>query len=273
MPGTVKVSCDEFTSRNNFYSGPSVKPYALKTPGGLLLLFINQDPVRNEKCTVTLPAGKAFDLVTLRELTGPAVFDLEPGGAACVYCGDDAGELESAFASRFRAERARYLLRADLAAGFGVKTVDPDTFRTVPILKGLRALLKEQQELEKRLASGKTGQLLADLEATRRILDDIEFRLCCALDIVVTDEMRKNTKRYARWSPHPDKNFEKIRNDLAADFAGFYRISDAVETGGGAKAAEGIGKLRKKVEKDAAAARAWLANHPNKNLIDDPYGD
>lgn len=85
--------------------------------------------------------------------------------------------------------------------------------------------------------------------------------------------MRKNTKRYARWTPHPDKNFEKIRNDLAADFAGFYKISDAVETGGGAKAAGGIGKPRKKVEKDAAAARAWLANHPNKNLIDDPYGD
>lgn len=85
--------------------------------------------------------------------------------------------------------------------------------------------------------------------------------------------MRKNTKRYARWSPHQDMNFEKIRNNLAADFARFYSISDAVETGGGTKAAEGITRLRRKVEKDAAAARAWLASHPQKELIDDPYGD
>ena len=38
-------------------------------------------------------------------------------------------------------------------------------------------------------------------------------------------------------------------------------------------AAEGITRLRQKVEKDAAAARSWLANHPRKDLIDDPYGD
>ena len=45
------------------------------------------------------------------------------------------------------------------------------------------------------------------------------------------------------------------------------------EKGGRTPAAEGITQLRQKVEKDAAAARSWLANHPRKDLIDDPYGD
>ena len=44
------------------------------------------------------------------------------------------------------------------------------------------------------------------------------------------------------------------------------------EKGGRNSAAEGITRLRRKVEKDAAA-RAWPATHPRKDLIDDPYGD
>ena len=37
-------------------------------------------------------------------------------------------------------------------------------------------------------------------------------------------------------------------------------------------AAEGITRLRQKVEK-GAAARSWLANHPRKDLIDALLGD
>ena len=270
LPAGMTVKCNEFTSYNKFYSGPAVKPYAIKTPGGMLFVIVNQNPVKSEKCQITLPGGKGFDLVKLNEVKSSAVLELLPGDAAYIYCGKGGKELDAAFKSRFRAERARYLLRADIAAGFGVKTVDPDTFKKLPALKALQALLKEQSDLEKRLAASKAGKLLADIESTRQTLDKIEFRLCCALDIAVTPEMRKATRRYGRFVPHPDKKFQSIRMRLAKAFAAFYALSDAVDNGGGYKAASGISKVKADAESAAQDAHAWLDNHPEKALIDDP---
>ena len=242
----------------------------MKCAQGTLFVIINQNPVKNEKCQVTLPGPKAFDMVKLVEMKKEFSLDLAPGDAAYIYCGKDFKELDSSFNSRFRAERARYLLRADIAAGFGIKAVDPDTFRKLPPLQAVKALLKEQCALEKKLASGEAGKILADIEETRQTLDKIEFRLCCALDIVVPPEMRNATKRYARFVPHPDKNFQAIRMELARAFANFYALSDKVETGGGFKAAAGLQKVKADALKAAAAAHKWLDNHPRRNEIDDP---
>ena len=45
---------------------------------------------------------------------------LKSGDAAYIYCGNSLAELAPSFNSRFRAERARYLLQADIANGFGI---------------------------------------------------------------------------------------------------------------------------------------------------------
>jgi hypothetical protein len=266
----VKVSCADFTSYNKFYSGPAVKAYALKTAQGMLFIIINQNPVKNEKCQVTLPGPKAFDMVNVTPVSNRLSLDLAPGDAAYIYCGKEFKELDSSFKSRFRAERARYLLRSDMAAGFGIKAVDPDSFRKLPPLQAVKALLKEQALLEKKLASGKVGKILSDLEETRQALDKIEFRLCCALELTVTPDMRKATKRYARFAPHPDKKFQAIRMDLAKAFAHFYALADKVETGGGFKAAAGLEKVKADALKAAREAGNWLDNHPRRNEIDDP---
>ena len=50
----------------------------------------------------------------------------------------------------------------------GIKAVDPDSFRKLPPLQAVKALLKEQALLEKKLASGKVGKILSDLEETRQ---------------------------------------------------------------------------------------------------------
>ena len=211
LPASVKVSCADFTSYNKFYSGPAVKAYALKTAQGTLFVIINQNPVKNEKCQVTLPGPKAFDMVNVTPVSNRLSLDLAPGDAAYIYCGKEFKELDSSFKSRFRAERARYLLRADIAAGFGIKAVDPDTFKKLPPLQALKALFKEQAALEKKLSSGQVGKILADIEETRKTLDNIEYRLCCALELTVTPEMRKATPRYGRFVAHPDKKFQAIR--------------------------------------------------------------
>jgi hypothetical protein len=270
LPKNFKIECAEFTSYNKFYSGPAVKAYALKAEQGTLFVIINQNPVKNEKCKVTLPGPKAFDMVKAAPVPLQLALDLAPGDGAYIYCGKDLKELDSSFASRFRAERARYLLRSDIAVGFGIKAADPDTFKKLPPLQALKALFKEQALLEKKLASGEVGKILADLEETRQTLDKIEFRLCCALELTVTPEMRKATKRYARYAPHPDKKFQAIRMDLAKAFAHFYALADKVETGGGFKAAANLKQVKAAALKAARDAHNWLDNHPRRNEIDDP---
>ena len=270
LPKNFKIECAEFTSYNKFYSGPAVKAYALKAEQGTLFVIINQNPVKNEKCKVTLPGPKAFDMVKAAPVPLQLALDLAPGDGAYIYCGKDFKELDTSFASRFRAERARYLLRSDIAVGFGIKATDPDTFKKLPPLQALKALFKEQALLEKKLASGEVGKILADLEETRQTLDKIEFRLCCALELTVTPEMRKATKRYARYVPHPDKKFQTIRMDLAKAFAHFYALADKVETGGGFKAAAGLKKVKADALKAAREAHNWLDAHPRRNEIDDP---
>ena len=270
LPASVKVSCADFTSYNKFYSGPAVKAYALKTAQGMLFVIINQNPVKNEKCQVTLPGPKAFDMVNVTPVSNRLSLDLAPGDAAYIYCGKEFKELDSSFKSRFRAERARYLLRADIAAGFGIKAVNPDTFKKLPPLQALKALFKEQTALEKKLSSGQVGKILADIEETRKTLDNIEYRLCCALELTVTPEMRKATPRYGRFVAHPDKNFQAIRMDLAKAFANFYAMSDKVEIGGGFKAAAALNKVKADALKAAREAHAWLDAHPRRKEIDDP---
>ena len=194
------------------------------------------------------------------------------GGALYFGCGLSQKQLDEVFSSRFRAERARYLLLAEKAQGAKMAAVDPDSFKKNPPQKALALLLDEYGKLQSRLDKTPLGKVMKEMEALQAKMDAMEFRLCCALELVVTPAMRKNTRRYVRWVAHPDKKYEQLRQRFAAVFARFYRIQDAIWEGKGVGNAEKeLPAIRKEAESVIAGLNAWLDNHPEKASIDDPY--
>ena len=110
LPDSVRVQCRDYQSSNKYYQGPVIKCYALKSPQGLVVIAVNQNPEGAESGTLILPEGNKFDFSGLAAFTGCSVkLDLAPGDAAYFYCGDDFRELDAALYNRFKAERARYL--------------------------------------------------------------------------------------------------------------------------------------------------------------------
>lgn len=150
--------------------------------------------------------------------------------------------------------------------------MDPDRFAALPPLQAVRKIIAAGRELRQKIDSEPLGRVLRELQTMKKSLDDIDFRLACALDLAVTPDMRKRTRRYARWADHPDRNFNQLRSRLAAVFADFYRLSDAVDEGkGSAAAARELPQLRKRLDSTVSAVRQWLDRHPGRNKIDDPY--
>ena len=273
LPDSVRIRCGDYQSANKYYQGPAIKCYALKSPGGLIVMAVNQNPEGVESGTLTLPEGKKFDFSGLTAFSDSSVkLDLAPGDAACFYCGNDFRELDAALYNRFKAERARYRILAQRAAGDKIPVADPDQFAGLPPLQAVRKIIAAQQELRERIDSEPLGRVLREMQAMKKSLDDIDFRLACALDLAVTPEMRERTRRHARWIDHPDRNFNQLRSRLAAVFADFYRLSDAIDEGKGSAAVAGeLPQLKERLDSTVSAVQQWLDSHPDRDKIDDPY--
>ena len=271
LPAGTSVDCGTFRSSNRFYDGPAIRLFALKTPKGSLILAVNQNPDAAAKGVLTLPEGPNFDLTSLSEVTGRKMaLELAPGDAVYIYHGGDAGELDAAFRSRFQAEHARYLILAQQAEGDKIPVEDPEKFRPLPPRQALEKLLAAYADLQKRIEAAPLGKVLAEMDRIQRGLDETDFLLCCALEAVVTPEMRKNTKRYDRWCAHPDPEFTRLREELVSVMADYYRLRDGIEEGkGSAAAAAALPELKKRADKVVPAIRAWVRKQPGK--IHDPY--
>ena len=268
----VVVTCSNFTSKNKFYSGPAVKAYQLKTPNGKLYMIINQNPYSKEKCTVSLPEKSAFDMVNLVNVNPKNItLTLKSGDAAYIYCGNSLAELAPSFNSRFRAERARYLLQADIANGFGIKTIDPDKIVAKTSLDKVKLLLAQYAKLENLMTKGAAGAALKTLNDIKEIVNKIDFRLSCAWELAVPESLHKATKRYKRYGQHPDAKFQEMKNRLTRAFADYFAMTDAVENGGGFKAVKNINELKTRISQAANDVENWIQNHPEKAIIDDPY--
>ena len=268
----VVVNCKNFVSKNKFYEGPAVKAYQLKTPNGKLYMVVNQNPYDVEKCIVSLPEKNAFDMINLKNVNPKNLaLTLKAGDAAYIYCGNNLNELEPSFKSRFRAERARYLLKADIANGFGIKVANPDKIAGKNSLEKTRNLIALYQKLEKDMTVGKAGAAIKTLEEIKNMVNDIDFKLTCAWELAVPEKLYKSTKRYARYGKHPDAKFQAMKERLVSAFADYFAMTDAVENGAGFKAVEKIDSLKQRVASAAKDIENWIKNHPDKHLIDDPF--
>ena len=268
----VKLTCGNFTSKNKFYEGKAVKAYQLKTPNGTLYMVINQNPYGVEKCTVSLPEKTAFDMLSLNYINPKNIsLTLKSGDAAYIYCGKNLNELEPSFKSRFKAERGRYLLKSDIAKGFGIRVINPDKIAGKTTLAKTKALLAEYAKLEKDMTKGPAGLTIKTLEEIKNIVNDIDFKLTCAWELAVPEKLYKSTKRYARYGKHPDAKFQAMKERLLVAFADYFTMTDAVESGAGFKATAKINDLKSRVSSAAKEIENWINNHPQKHLIDDPF--
>ncbi len=271
LPDNASISCGEYKSPNGYYQGSAVKLFAQRLPAGMLFLAVNQNPYGVEKATIYLP-GNVFDLTALASAKNKIELTLASGDAAYFVCDASEEELQAVFQSRFRAEAARYVLLADRAKGAGIPTADLEALRKMPPAKALESLFAEFAKLEAAIQASPLGKTLAEMQEIRSALDEIDFRLGTARKLVVTEEMKQNTKLYARWVPHPDAKYEAIRNRLVRAFGEFYRITDLIDTGTFTpELAAAVTALVPQAREAAQEAHAWLDNHPDKAMIDDPY--
>ena len=272
LPKNVKVNCRSFVSKNKFYDGPAVKAYCLKTPNGKLYMIVNQNPYGYEKCSVSLPETSAFDMINLISVNPKNMaLNLKPGDATYIYCGKDFKELAPSFRSRFNGERARYLLKSDIAKGFGIKVIDPDKIAGKTILDKTKQLLKEYANLEKAMTKGAAGKALKSLDDIKIMVNDIDFKLSCAWELAVPESLLKATKRYGRFGKHPDPKFQEIKTRLTRAFADYFAMTDAVENGGGFKALKNVEELKRRMHTAVKDVEQWIDKHPEKAIIDDPY--
>ena len=271
VPAGVRIDCGKYRSENRFYDGSAIRLFSLKTPKGQLILAVNQNPDGTEKGSLTLPAGKNFNLSALAEVKGEKIdLMLLPGDAVYIYNGQDLSELDAAFRSRFLAEHARYLILAEQAAGDKIPVSDPDRLKSLPPRQALEKLFGDYRDLQRKIAKAPLGQVLREMDAIQREIDETDFLLCCALELTVTPEMRKKTPRYTRWCAHPDPEFNRLREELAALMADYYRLRDGIEEGKGSAAAQKeLPELKKRAQQVIPAVQAWVRKHPVK--IHDPY--
>ena len=271
LPQGISVECRQFRSGNRFYAGPAIRLFALKTPEGMLILAVNQNPDGTETGELTLPEGEHFNLSALSDVRGQRLnLKLAPGDAVYIYSGPKGPELDSAFRSRYQAELSRYLLLAQQAAGDRIPVLNVNRRNQPSPRQALEKLLFDFSALRKRVEASPQGQVIRELNRIRRGIDATDFLLCRALEAAVTPDMRKNTKRNARWCAHPDPEFNRLRDELAALMADYYRIRDGLEEGwGSAAAAKALPDLRKRAERIIPAVWAWVRKQPVK--IDNPF--
>ena len=271
LPPGVSVQCRQFRSANRFYDGPAIRLFALKTPEGMLILAVNQNPDETETGDLSLPEGDHFNLSALSDIRGQMLhLKLAPGDAVYIYSGPKGPELDSAFRSRYQAERSRYLLLAQQAAGDRIPVLNVNRRNQLSPRQALEKMLFDFSALRKRVEASPQGQVIRELNRIRRGIDATDFLLCRALEAAVTPDMRKNTKRYARWCAHPDPEFNRLREELAALMADYYRIRDGLEEGqGSAAAAKALPDLRKRADRIIPAIWAWVRKQPV--TIDNPF--
>ena len=271
LPEGISVQCRQFRSANRFYAGPAIRLFALKTPDGMLILAVNQNPYGTETGELSLPEGDHFNLSALSDIRGQRLhLKLAPGDAVYIYNGPKGPELDSAFRSRYQAELSRYLLLAQQAAGDRIPVLNVNRRNQLSPRQALEKLLFDFSALRKRVEASPQGQVIRELNRIRRGIDETDFLLCRALEAAVTPEMRKNTKRYARWCAHPEPEFNRLREDLAALMADYYRIRDELEEGrGSAAAAKALPDLKKRAARIIPAVWAWVRKQPIK--IDNPF--
>ncbi len=271
LPAGAAIQSRDYTSKGNFYSGAAVRLFALQAPKGTVFAVINQNVEAPEKATVTLPKGKLYDLIALKELSSNQItLTLQPGSAAYFYCGKTLDGAAPALRGRFAAERRRYLLLADSVKGHNISSIDPDSLAKLPPHQAVTKLVAEYAALEKRIAATPIGKLKAQIAKTREVLEKIEFRLCRAMEVAVPKEVSQKTGRYARFAPHPDKEFMALRTELAAAYADFYAISDQVDEGIAVNA-DAVNKMCSRLESAAAKMHTYLDKY--KDRIDDPYAN
>lgn len=273
VPPGCRIECGRFSDPAGFYQGDAIRLFALKTPEGTLLTAINQNPRGEERGILHLPKTAAWDFTGLDKLQGSRVeLNLPPGGCRYIYLGSSDNEIDGVFQSRFRREAVRYRIAAQRAVGNGIPVVNPDQFASLPGRAALRQLETEQRELERRIAASPLGEVLRNLEAARSDLDRIEFKLCFALEIMTTPEMRRETPRYQRFVRHPDPEINAIREKLLEDFRRFYSLSDRIDAGEPARPlTNASAALASEVRKDCAAAEKLLVERGRKIPVDDPF--
>ena len=158
------------------------------------------------------------------------------------------------------------------------RPIVPVELKIVGILKhlnterqsSLETLLADYAALKQQIGQAPLGAVLREMDAIQKQLDETDFLLACALESTVTPEMRKKTPRYQRWCAHPDPEFNRLREELAALMADYYRLRDGIEEGKGSAAAQKeLPELKKRVEQVIPAIQAWVRKHPEK--IHDPY--
>ena len=271
LPQGTSVQCRQFRSGNRLYNGPAIRLFALKTPEGMLLLAVNQNPYGTETGELFLPEGDHFNLSALSDVRGKRLnLKLVPGDAVYIYSGPKGPELDSAFRSRYQAELSRYLLLAQQAAGDRIPVLNVNRRNQPSPRQALEKLLFDFSALRKRVEASPQGQVIRELNRIRRGIDATDFLLCRALEAAVTPDMRKKTRRYARWCAHPDPEFNRLRDELAALMADYYRIRDGLEEGrGSAAAAKALPDLRKRADRIIPAVWAWVRKQPAK--IDNPF--
>ena len=268
LPAGAEVTCGEYRSQNHYYAGKAIRLFALKHPWGMIYMAVNQNPYGREKGILQLPQA-GFDLNLLCPVGKRIALDLAPGDCKAVFTGAKEA-LDVSFRSLFRAERARYLLLADRLKGDGILMASPDKFAVLKPEQALRTLLKARADAEKMFARTPAAAVSAKFDECRRLLDAVDFRLCCALEAAVTPDMIKKTRRYAAWCPHPDPEFNTLRTNLKYTFAEFYRLYDLIRKGSGVMVHKNaIEALYRKVRKECASVHAYLDKR--KQLIDDPY--
>ena len=254
LPAGCKLECGTYTDPNGFYKGAAVKLFALKTPKGTVIAAVNHNPEAAEKATITLPSG-GWDLSALKPLNGKRISrEIAPGGAAYIYLGNDDAEIDAVHKGRYNREAARYLLAAKRAAANGIEVIDPWKFDKLPGRQALAALNREFDALNAKINAsplGKAMQLLTDM---RKYLGKKDFELVQNVEFIITPEMYRKTPKYARYGADSDKAFQKLKDDVIADFSEVNRLTDYMDNGGNAaKVLPELEALNVKVRNDMEA--------------------
>ncbi len=235
LPAGCSVECGDFTDPNGFYSGAAVKLYALKSPKGMIIVAINQNPNAPEKAEITLPQS-GWDFTALKPLEGKKITrKLAPGGAVYLYMGNDDAEIDAVHKGRYNREAARYLIAAKRAAGNGIAVIDPWKFDKLPGRQALAELNKEFAALNFRIDAAPLGKAWKLITGMRNYMGNKDFELVQNVEFIITPEMYEKTKLWDRYVDDPDTEFQQLKEKVIDDFRDVNRMTDYLDKGGNAE--------------------------------------
>ena len=235
LPAGCSVECGDFTDPNGFYSGAAVKLYALKSPKGMIIVAINQNPNASENAVITLPQS-GWDFTALKPLEGKKITrKLAPGGAVYLYMGNDDAEIDAVHKGRYNREAARYLIAAKRAAGNGIAVIDPWKFDKLPGRQALAELNKEFAALNSRIDAAPLGKAWKLITGIRNYMGNKDFELVRNVEFIITPEMYEKTKLWDRYVDDPDTEFQQLKENVIDDFRDVNRMTDYLDKGGNAE--------------------------------------